>query len=988
MLYVFGEYALDTQLYELRHAGQPYQLEPQVFNVLTYLLQHRDRVVTKDELLEQLWPNQFISEVTLHHRVMEARKAIGDSGRAQRCIKTVHRRGYRFIADVTLAEPSSPATVRSASTPASADMAAHPPAYLQGPSRLFVARETELVQVQQCLTAALSGSRQVVFITGEAGIGKTMLVDTFVAQMVPADVMYIGRGQCIEQYGAGEAYLPILEALGQLGRGPDGSRLVELLQQQAPSWLLHMPALLAAPAYAALQHHSGGTSHDRMLRELAEAVETLTAERPLLLVLEDLHWSDYATLDWLALVARRRAAARLLVLGTYRPADAMARAHPIRTLTQELQRHGQCTELLLPYLPVAGVSSYLAQRVGEAQVPQGLDKVLHQRTNGNPFFLVTVVEELVRQGRLRAPALGGMPREDLAVVAGGVPEGVRQLIEAQLAYVSPQEQEILAAASVVGAEFSAAAVAAAMAQAPEEVEACCDALVRRGQFVHPQGSAEWPDGTVAARYHFIHDLYHEVLYERVPVNRRMRWHRQIGMRLEAGYDPCAREIAAELAMHFVQGRDAPRAVVYLQHAAENALRRYANREAIGHLTQALTWLQTLPRPPEYLQQELDLLTALGPALVAIQGYGALDVEHTYTRAREICQHLGDALQLSRVLWGLLTCYLVRAEHQTARELGEELLTLAQRQQDAELLCLGHFALGAALYCLGAFAPAHEHLAQSIALDDPQQSLAHPFLFGMDLGVFCRCWTAHALWHLGYPDQARAMSHTALARAHELAHPYSLALALNYAAMCDQFCREERATYERAAAATVLCREHGFVYYLAWGPILQGWVVVAQGQSEAGIAQMRDGLAAFRAVGGKVRLPYYLALLAEACRHAGQGAVGLTLIAEALVQAATTGEGWWQAELYRLKGELLVQEGGMHAVREAAECVHLALTVARRQQAKSLELRAALSLARLWQQQGQRTAAYELLAPIYGWFTEGFDTADLQEAKTLLEELAG
>jgi predicted ATPase len=851
-----------------------------------------------------------------------------------------------------------------------------------------VARETELVQVQQCLTTALSGVRQVVFITGEAGIGKTTLVDTFVAQMVPADVMYIGRGQCVEQYGAGEAYLPILEVLGQLGRGPDGPRLVELLQQQAPSWLLHMPALLQAPAYAALQHRSAETSRDRMLRELAEAVETLTAERPLLLVLEDLHWSDYATLDWLALVARRRVAARLLVLGTYRPADAMARAHPIRTLTQELQRHGQCTELLLPYLPVAGVSSYLVQRFGAAQVPQGLDKILHQRTNGNPFFLVTVVEELVRQGRLGSPAPGGMPREDLAAVAGGVPEGVRQLIDAQLAYVSPQEQEILAAASVVGAEFSAAAVAAAMAQAPEEVEACCDALVRRGQFVRPQGSAEWPDGTVAARYHFIHGLYHEVLYERVPINRRMRWHRQIGARLEAGYDPCAREIAAELAMHFVQGRDAPRAVVYLQHAAENALRRYANREAIGHLTQALTWLKTLPHPPEYLQQELHLLTALGPALVAVQGYSALDVEHTYTRAREICQQLGDALQLSRALWGLLTCYLVRAEHQTARELGEELLTLAQRQQDTELLCLGHFALGAALYCLGAFAPAHEHLAQSIAFDDLQQSLAHPFLFGMDLGVFCRCWTAHVLWHLGYPEQARAMSHTALVRAHALAHPYSLALTLNYAAMCHQFRREERATHERAEAATVLCREHGFVYYLAWGPILRGWVVVAQGQGEAGIARMRDGLAAFRAIGGKVRLPYYLALLAEAYRNTGQGAAGLTLIADALAQAATAGEGWWQAELYRLKGELLMQAGGTHMVPEAEECMRLALTVARRQQARSLELRAAMSLAHLWQQQGQRTEAYELLAPIYGWFTEGFDTADLQEAKALLAELAG
>jgi predicted ATPase len=252
------------------------------------------------------------------------------------------------------------------------------------------------------------------------------------------------------------------------------------------------------------------------------------------------------------------------------------------------------------------------------------------------------------------------------------------------------------------------------------------------------------------------------------------------------------------------------------------------------------------------------------------------------------------------------------------------------------------------------------LERSIALDDPQQSHAHPFLFGMDLGVFCRSWASHALWHLGYPDQALSMSHTALARARELSHPFSLALALNYAAIVHQFRREEGATHERAEAATVLCREHGFAYYLAWGPILQGWVAVEQRQGEAGIAQMRDGLAAFRVTGGKVRLPYYLALLAKACWDTGQTATGLRLVTEALAQAETTGEGWWQPELYRLKGELCLQEGGAQAMRDAEESFRVALTVARCQRAKSLELRAAMSLSRLWQQQGKREEARQLL----------------------------
>jgi predicted ATPase len=707
-----------------------------------------------------------------------------------------------------------------------------------------------------------------------------------------------------------------------------------------------------------------------------------------MLVLEDLHWSDYATLDWLALVARHRTAARLLVLGTYRPTDAIARAHPVRLLAQELQRHGQCLELLLPYLPEAGVAAYLAQRFDAARFPAGLARMLHQRTNGNPFFLVTMVEELVRQSRLLPRAAGWALQGDLDALAVGVPESVRQLIDAQLVQAGPQEQEILAAASVAGREFAAVAVAAGLEQAPEDLEAYCDALARRGQFIQPQGNAEWPDGTVATRYRFIHDLYHEVLYERVPASRRVRWHRQIGTRLEVGYGSRAREMAAELAMHFERGRDYPRAVVYLQHAADNALRRYANPEAISHLNKALALLATFPKTPERGQQELDLLTALGPALVAVQGYGALEVEHTYTRARELCQQLGDNLRLSQVLWGLLTCYLVRAQHQTARELGEQLLTLAQRQQDTALLCLGHFALGAALYCLGAFAPACEHLEQSIALDDPRQGRAHPFLFGMDLGVFCRSWASHALWHLGCPDQALTMSHTALAQACALSHPFSLALALNYAAILHQFRREAHATHEQAAAAMVLCREHGFAYYLAWGPILQGWVLVEQGQEKEGIAQMRRGLVDFRATGGEVRLPYYLTLLAEAYGKVGQVAAGLMSVAEALVQAEAKGEGWWEAELYRLKGKLLLQEGGTPAVLEAEASVRQALTVARRQQAKSLELRAAVSLSRLWRQQGKAAQARQLLADIYGSFTEGFDTVDLQEARALLEQLGG
>jgi predicted ATPase len=709
-----------------------------------------------------------------------------------------------------------------------------------------------------------------------------------------------------------------------------------------------MPWFVDDTTLQTLQRRVVGATRERMLREMAEALDVVTTLKPLVLVLEDLHWGDPSTLDLLGLLARR---------------------------------------------PEAALVAYVSARFPGTALPAELRRFVYRRTDGNPLFIVNVMDDWLAQGILVTEDGRWTLRQELVELAGEVPDNLRQIIQKQLDRLSPEEQHVLAVGSVAGVEFSAAAVAAGLGQEVVHIEECCESLARRGQFLQSRGEQSWPDGTVAGKYGFAHAVYQEVVYTRVPAARRVQLHRRIGEGAEAGYSVQAGEHAAELAVHFERGREYPRAVAYLKAAADNALQRYANLEAISHLTKALALLKRLPDTPERNQQELNLLTALGPALVAIKGYGALEVEHTYTRARELCQQMGDPLQRSQVLWGLLTCYLVRAEHQTARELGEQLLTLAQRQPDAALLRVGHFALGAALYCLGEFVPAREHIEHSLALDDSQEDQAHAFLFGMDLGVFCRAWAAHALWHLGYPDQALTMSHAALTRARALSHPFSQALALGYAAILHQFRREERATDERAAAGMALCREHGFAYYLTWGTILQGWVLAEQGQQEAGIAQMRDGLAAFRATGGEVRLPYYLTLLAEACGKAGRAADGLILVADALALAEAKGERWREVELHRLQGELRLQEqdethGESSALTEAEAHFHAALAIARRQQAKSLELRAAMSLSRLWQRQGKRTEAHQLLAEIYGWFTEGLDTADLQEARELLEALSG
>jgi predicted ATPase len=348
--------------------------------------------------------------------------------------------------------------------------------------------------------------------------------------------------------------------------------------------------------------------------------------------------------------------------------------------------------------------------------------------------------------------------------------------------------------------------------------------------------------------------------------------------------------------------------------------------------------------------------------------------------------MDDVPQLFRVLYGLWHFHVVRAEHQAARQLGEQCLSLVQQVHDPVLLLEVQWVVGVSSFFLGEFRRARTSWEQGIALYAPDQHSHHRELFGVDLGVFCLCFAAHTLWHLGYPDQAHTRISAALTLAQEIAHPFSLALALDYAAILCQFCGDAPMAQALAEKAITLCTEQGFAYYLAWGTIMQGWALATQGQGEEGLAQMRHGLAAIRATGAALRQPYYLAVLAEVYGQCGHAADGLTMLAEALEAVRTTGECWWEAELYRLRGELLGQQGIEPKWVEAEACFQQALEVARNQQAKALELRTAMSLSRLWQQQGRQEETRQLLTTVYGWFTEGFETADVHEAKALLEVL--
>jgi predicted ATPase len=516
---------------------------------------------------------------------------------------------------------------------------------------------------------------------------------------------------------------------------------------------------------------------------------------------------------------------------------------------------------------------------------------------------------------------------------------------------------------------------------------------------------------VAARYGFLHALYQEVLYERLTARRRQRLHQQIGEQEEQAYGERAKEIAAELAVHFQCGRDYQRAVYYLRHAGEHAIRQSATHEALNHLTKGLELLKTLPDTSERAGQELALQIALGVTLIGTKGWAASETLHAYTRARELCGQRGDIPKLFPVLWGLWQAYATRAEYHSAYKLGEQLLTLAQRQRDPALSLVAHYTLGSTLYHVGEFASALAHSEQGVALYDSRQHSSLAYTYGQDFGISCPLHGAWALWNLGYPDQALQRVSEALARAQDLAHPQSLAIALSTAAIIYEFRRDGQVLQERANALLALGTEQGFPLWVAMGTILRGWALVSQGQGEEGIVQIRQGLAAWCATGAEAWRSRFLALLAEAYGKEGQIEEGLTVLAEALEVVHRTRERFSEAELYRLKGTLTLQSqtslglvpGKSRAGRntsagtstqlptpntqEVEACFLKAIEIARKQKAKSWELRAVMSLARLRQQQGKKKEARQMLAEIYGWFTEGFDTKDLQEAGTLLEELA-
>jgi len=562
----FPPFRLDTInqcLWRRRDSGEDERvpLKPKPFAVLRYLVDHAGRLVTQEELLDAVWPDTHVQPEVLKRHVFEVRALLGDDPKNPTYIETLPRRGYEFIAAVRNAVSAAPI---AADTPAKTK---------------FVGRDRELGELRAHLGKAMAGQREIVFVTGEPGIGKTTLVDEFQRQVATGAPIRIARGQCVEGYGGKEAYYPVLEALGNLCRGPEGDSVGQILAAQAPTWLVQFPALLDRQRREILQREIQGATRQRMLREICEALETITSEKSLMLILEDLNWVDPSTVDLISALARGRGVAKLMVMGTYRPADVVLPDHPLKAVKQDLSVHHLCHELALEPLREEEIAAYLAAQSPDASVPRGLAALLHRHSEGNPLFMVAALDHMTQRGLLSRE--NGTWRLNVAIeeIDPEVPESLRQMIEAGIEQLSEQERRVLEVASVTGFSFSAAVSATAANMDVESFENVCDGLARRRQKVRSADPQHFPDGTAASRYEFVHALYREVLYRRQLPVRRAKLHLLVAERLEILYAQRPSEAATELAHHFERGGDRLRALKYRLFVPDIGVQQFESREA-------------------------------------------------------------------------------------------------------------------------------------------------------------------------------------------------------------------------------------------------------------------------------------------------------------------------------------------------------------------------------------------------------------------------
>ena len=819
------------------------------------------------------------------------------------------------------------------------------------------------------------GRGQAVLISGEPGIGKTALIETLRTQVRAEDHTRIAF-RC-SPYHTGSALYPVTEHLKRyLGWQPEHSDAERLARLESILSDTNLQLAEAVPLVASLltlslpedRYPHVELSPQQLRQQTQDALVSWILDRAeesaLLAFCEDIHWADPTTLEFLGMLLEQAPTVPILLVFTTRP-----------DFQPPWPSRSHLTPITLARLERPQTEAMITRLAGDRSLPSEVTEHIAAKSDGVPLYVEELTKTVLGSNVLREEG-------DRYVLAGSlsavtIPATLQESLMARLDRL-PKVRELVQLGAVLGREFAYDMLLALVELDEPLLQDGLDRLVD-GELLYQRGRPP------KSRYIFKHALVQDAAYHSLLKRTRQQYHGQVAQLLEERFPDTVENRPEVIAHHYTEAGAFDKAFVQWNRAGQRALDRSANAEAIGHFEMAVAQLESLPGGDSRTRAELDLLIKLGGCLAAVEGYAARRTFDVYNRAHALCRQVDDEANLLAVLRGLWICRLVHGELKVAHELAKDTARLAEEKDDTSYRTEAQNLLGVTLACLGDFPRARDHLEESIALYGRTRG-TRDFMFDSVVGILPRCFLAHTLWHLGYPDQALERMNDAMALANELSHPFSVAMARDYAAMLHQFRRDGEKARAWADSAIALCEERGFAYYLAWGRIIRGWTLVEEGGGQRDIAQMRDGLTALKATGAALRLPYYLSSLAEALGKVRRLEEALKDLDEAFVAVDANGEHWRDAELHRLRGEFLLADS-QDAHQSAEKCFQKALEVAAAQNARSLELRAAKSLARLWHELGRRNEARDLLGPIVEWFTEGLDTSDLQDARALLEDLA-
>jgi DNA-binding winged helix-turn-helix (wHTH) protein/tetratricopeptide (TPR) repeat protein len=949
----FDEFELDEENALLTKSGRPVALPPKAFAVLCTLARQPGKLTKKEDLLDAVWGHRHVSESVLKTTISQVRTALSDPAAKPRYIETASRRGYRFIGVIL----GAPIAARAGSAPAPHVPSEVKPAATDSRPTM-IGRTAPLAKLHAAWRNVVNGSRSVFWIAGDAGVGKTTLVEQFISELPGALVI---RGQCVEQYGAGEPYLPVLEALSALCRSQP--EVADLMRAFAPTWLVQLPWLMSETERATLYRELSGANQERKVREISELMGRFTAQHPILLLTEDLHWSDTASLRLLDHFARHTVPARIMWLGTYRLMQVIAESHPLKELRQELRLHRLCEEVVLDPFSEVEVAEYLQQRMPDAGIQEAFIHKLHDHTGGLPLFLANVIDDL---------AAGSQ------TTAWSVPESLAGAIEKHIARLAPEAQRLLEAASFCGVEFRATTLAAVLGQELTAITQHCDDLAQRQYWLQHVAMIELPDDTLDVRYAFRHALYRHVFYQRQGVSTRVQMHRRVAAALERGRAAGISVTAAELASQHEAGLAHLAALRYYIEAARSAVGHFAPREAIDITSHALGLLPRCPEGNERLELEFALVSIRGLACSQQFGLASSEGEIAYRRALELCDVLPLTPDRAQVLGGIAWMYYIRAEYDEALKLSQRMESLSLTHNDAVLVVASCGLLGVIHTMRGNYPESRRYLARGLEVCESLGDKVPYTAFVADPVIVLKVNLAIPLMHLGYVDQARAQVDAALVRAREHGQLMGRTIALWCAAMFEMRMERPDRVAEHAQALCKLVDDHAIGQ--AQGPSrwIRGWAEAYLGSPQEGLRLILEGFEFNRRVG----------MVSGGCEVLGYAVEALLLARDwegaqvQLDKARELGQRFGERILFMyhhmLQSRIDVGRGDIAAARRSLES---GIAEARSQASMWMEIRQLVHLCGLPDASKQDFAA---LKAAYDRLPEGFSTALISRARGLIQ----